>query len=195
MLSMGSQPPLEIAFLLADASVPCGIELREADDVYPELPSKPALDRSRRVPIEDFVRAFNSARRDYRASLTDATIVIRPTTGILPFLDSPSAIAEPVTVTGTMDALRRVFSPLDSRLLGPTIGTGIGSEVAKNLTRPFVLDGSGGRRVIDTLNQIARQVPGAWQTTTRDVNGTPKMVAFGFIYTDRSRSMNSMEGQ
>jgi hypothetical protein len=181
LLSTAAGPPLEVAYLLANASVPAGIEIHEADDVYPT--PRPDFNRQTeaRVPAGDLLRAFNTHHSDYEAMLTDGVFIIRPTTGRVGFLDAPSTIHAPVTVIGTMTAEHHVFSPLDPRLLSPTVGGGMGVEVAKGLRARVVLDGSHGR-VLDTLNQIAIQVPGAWQVTTRRIGDEFHIVRIGYIY-------------
>jgi hypothetical protein len=119
--------------------------------------------------------------------LRDA-IVIRPVAGSAQFLDSESTLSDAIVVVGTMAALRRIFSPVDPRLLGPAVGSELGWEASANMSKEFLVDG-GGRRVIETLNQIAVQTPGAWQVTTRLAEGAPQIIAFGFVYRDRARGM------
>ena len=192
LLSAVERPPLEVTFLLAKAGIPCGIEIRESDDVVPRPPADSGRDLSQQVPASMVVQAFNEYHREYRAALVNGVFVIRPSVGTASFLDSPSVIVPPITVVGTMEAIRRILSPLDTRLLSPHIGGGIGPEAAKGLTARFVLDGSGPRSVIDTLNQLVLQMPGAWEVTTRQYGQEWKIAKFGFIYGDRSRSQGTI---
>lgn len=192
LVSLADRPPLEFAFLLASASIPSGIEVRQPDDTYPGPPRAGTQPSERTVSAEELMQAFNAAHEDYRAVLMDGVFVIRPVRGRSAFLDVPSSIDPPTTVAGTMEAERRIFSPLDPRLLGPAIGGGIGREAARGLSTHFILDGTAGRRVIDTLNQIVLQMPGAWQVTTGLRGKEPTVVEFGLIYADRSRSMHPL---
>ena len=192
LLSAAERPPLEVTFLLANAGIPCGIEIRESDDVVPRPPADARRDLLQQVPASMVVEAFNASHREYRAALVDGVFVIQPSAGRASFLDSPSVIVPRITIVGTMEALRRILSPLDTRLLSPHIGGGIGPEAAKGLTARFVLDGSGPRRVIDTLNQLVLQMPGAWEVTTRQYGQEWKIAKFGFIYGDRSRSQETI---
>lgn len=192
LVSLANRPPLEFAFLLASASIPAGIEVRQSDDIYPGPSRVVTRPTEGRVPAEDLVQAFNAAHEDYRAFLMGGVFVIRPVRGRSLFLDAPSAIDPPATVVGTMEAERRIFSPIDPRLLGPALAGGIGREAARGLSTRFTLDGTAGRRVIDTLNQIVLQMPGAWQVTTGLRGKELTILEFGFIYADRSRSMHPL---
>jgi len=89
-----------------------------------------------------------------------------------------------------MAAVRRVFLPLDPRLSGPALNSlGRPSD-----TIPLTLDGSGGRKVIDTLNQIVTQAPGrAWVVTTGKRGSAVRVTGFGFIEGDGSRRTQPLE--
>ena len=55
-----------------------------------------------------------------------------------------------------------------------------------------MLDGSGGKTVLDTLNQIAVQAPGhVWVVTTREERDGVKLTGFGYIHGDGSRSSSN----
>lgn len=194
LLAEAQRPPLEFAFVLANASVPSGIEVKGSDDVYPKRrqgDDRDDRDQAKQVPASDLVMAFNAQHRDYTATLMDNVFVIRPVDGRARFLDGPSTIAPPVTVVGIMLAERTIFAPLDPRLLGPAVGS-YPREALKGLTARIVLDGTKGRTVIHTLNQIALQMPGAWQVTTQQRGREWEVTEFGFIYSGFSGTRNGL---
>jgi hypothetical protein len=143
------------------------------------------------VPLSDVAGAFNAHHRDYQASVTNGVFVIRLADSMPRFLDEQSPIATPVVMTGVMDAERAIFAPLDPSLRGPAIGGGIGQRAAQGSRARITLGGSA-KSVADTLNEIVRQVPGAWQVTTFKVGGEWRIAEFGFIYPDRSRTMHPL---
>jgi hypothetical protein len=183
--------PLELVGALAAASVPAGLEIRHSDDVLPS-PWPPAFrDSKRRVPIADVLAAFNAARQDYRGvAAKGGVVVLRPADGRLPFLDQGSTIPAGTTVTGVMAAARRVFSQLDPALTGAVAGSGS----MKGAGIRIALDGSDGRTVLDTLNQIAVQAPGhAWVITTVRERDATKIAELGFIHGDGTRDRLPMQ--
>jgi hypothetical protein len=194
LLHMAARPALEFTALLATASVPSGIEVKEADDRFAEVPSND-VSSTQSVTEESVVTAFNQAHEDYVATLIDDVFVIRPVGASVEFLDRPSTLSGHVIVVGILQAERTIFSPLDITLLQPAVGSGLGREAAKGLVARLLLDGTGGRRVIDTLNQIVLQMPGAWQVTICEREHTWRIARFGFIFADRSRSMYPMSKQ
>lgn len=193
LMAFASRPPMEVVFLLASASVPAGIEVRESDDIVPKPPPEFAPQPVKRVAASAFVQAFNDARRDYQAVWSDGVFVIRPLEVRAPFLDSASTIVQAEAVIGTMEALRTVLAPLDPRLREPVLGGGMGREAARGHTASISLDGRG-RRVIDTLNQIVTQTPGAWKVTTRRNGKEGLIVSFGYVYARGSYVGSRMPG-
>lgn len=191
LLSQVKRAPLEFAVFLANASVPTGIEIKEGDDAYPRRPpiARKESQAIEQIPVIDLVMAFNAQQRDYSAAVIGDVFVIRPTSGRAAFLDSASRIVPRVAVVGVIEAERTILSPLSPGLLTPMIGAGSGSEALKGLTTEFVLDGSDGRTVLDTLNQIVLRLPGAWQATTRERQGRSEIVKFGFIYSDSAHTV------
>jgi hypothetical protein len=143
-----------------------------------------SIHRTRRIAAAELVRAFNAQHNDCRAVLMGDVLVIRPLAGRLPFLDQRSTVDSPITVTGAMAAARRVFSQLDTGLLGPVLNS-LGRESDEI---PILLDGNGTRTVIEMLNQIALQAPSsAWVVTTRHERGEVQVVSFGFLEGNGSR--------
>lgn len=190
LLVAASQSPVEFAMALAYASIPSGLEIKESDDVPPSRPPAFDIDPQRRVALDDLVTTFNVQHRDYRAVvMRGGVIVVRPIDRTLSFLDKPSSLSQEVTVTGVMAAARHVFAAVDPGLTGPVLNS-IGRKV-DNI--PVVLDGTGGRTVIDTLNQIVTQAPGCvWVVTTRDQQNGLRVIGFGFIQGDGSRRTQPM---
>ena len=184
LIEAAQQSPVDFAGALAAASMPSGFEIKEADDGPPSEKATPPVDPDRKVVMTDVIRAFEDRHPTYRARMIRGVLVVRPVEDALAFLDEPSTIYPPVTVTGIMAAARRVFVPLDARLAG----AGLGSGGRLGDFAPVALDGSGGRTVIDTLNRIVTQVPGrAWVVTTRKQASDIRVIGFGFIGGDGSR--------
>jgi hypothetical protein len=178
------QSPLDFAAALAGAAVPSGFEIKAADDGPPSSAAAVTADSQQKVALTDLIAVFEGRHSGYRARMIGGVLVVRPVEGTLPFLDEASSIYPPVKVTGIMDAARRVFLPLDPRLSGPVLN-GIGRP-GDNV--PVALDGSGGRTVIDTLNQIVSQLPGrAWVVTTSQQGRDIRVIGFGFIDGKGSR--------
>ncbi len=184
LLLAASRSPVEFMMALAYASIPAGLEIRESDDVVPSRPPAFAIDRKQTVSLDALVATFNAAHPDYHAVVMRGVTVVRPINGTLSFLDEPSSLSQVVTVTGAMAAARRVFAAVNPGLTGPILN----SMGHKGDDIPVVLDGSGGRTVIDTLNQIITQAPGrSWMVTTREEQDGVRVIDFGFIEADGSR--------
>ena len=183
LIEAAQQSPVDFAAALAGASVPSGFEIKDADDGPPSELATAPVDPNRKVAMADVIRAFEDRHSGYRARMIRGTLVVRPVEGALAFLDEPSTIYPPVKVTGIMEAARRIFLPLDARLAGAGLGVGRPGDFV-----PVAIDGSGGRTVIDTLNQIVTQVSGrAWVVTTRKQGSDIRVSGFGFIEGDGSR--------
>jgi hypothetical protein len=189
LLAAAKQSPAEFVMALANTSIPAGLEIRESDDVKPSRRPAYDIDSKETVALAELVESFNAQHRDYRAVVTRGGVtVVRPVKGTLPFLDQPSSLSHAVTVTGVTAALRRVFSPLTPGRTGPILN----SLGRKGEDIPVVVDGSGGRTVIDTLNQIVVQAPGrAWMVTTQQEQDAVRVISFGFIEADGSRSASA----
>lgn len=87
----------------------------------------------------------------------------------LPFLDDPSPVHITTTVIGPLTSLRTVFAALYPRLTG---GVELDTMGSPGWDTKVVLEGGQGRTVLDTLTQIAAQMPGyGWLVTTRKVDG------------------------
>jgi hypothetical protein len=182
---MAQRSPWEFAMLLANASVPSGLELLDIDDVRPLKRPDFSLDRTAKIPANDLVKAFNSQHSDYHATLMDGVFVIRPVVRPVRFLDQPCALNSPIVVTGLLSAARRLFAPLD-----PSLSNGLGTtgsfvnaapdELGENI--PITVDGD--RRVIDNLNQIVRQSPRTWYVVTKSrPDNERRIIRFGFIHS------------
>jgi hypothetical protein len=193
LLVAASRSPVEFIKALAYASIPSGLEIRESDDVMPSpLPRAFDIDRER-VSLDGLIATFNAAHPDYHAVVMRGGVtVVRPIRGTLPFLDQPSSLSNVVTVTGALAAARLVFTPVDSRLAGPILNS-LGHE---GEDVPVLLDGGGGRTVVDTLNRIVTQAPGrSWVVTTREErDGGVRVIGFGFVDADGRRLTQPMRG-
>lgn len=188
LLAQAGRSPREFTALLAAASVPSGLEIKEADAAYSGQAASSSADAAPRSPVSQLVSAFNAAHPDYRATLMNGVFVIRPVDGVAPFLDQPSAITSAVTVTGRMAAARRIFAALDPDLLGVVLNS-LGHE---GEDASIVLNGAGGRTVIDTLNQVVMQSPSAWLVTTRKEGNQSRIVSFGLIRKDGGSAVQPM---
>lgn len=183
LIEAAQQSPVDFAVALAGASVPSGFEIKDADDGPPSEMAAVPVDPNRNVAMTDVIRAFEDRHPGYSARMIRGALVVRPVEGALAFLDEPSTIYPPVNVTGIMAAARRIFVPLDARLAGAGLGVGRPGDFV-----PVTIDGSGGRTVIDTLNQIVTQAPGrAWVVTTRKQGSDIRVIGFGFIEGNGSR--------
>jgi len=183
------RPFAEFLLTVANASIRVGVEIKEADNAPPSRSSRPTTGQSKQIPREQLVTAFNARRPGYRAVWVGDVLMIRPVSGRMEFLDSPSPIQAPTTIVGLTQALRTIFSPLKPEMLaGVAAGSAIGNEAGKALTERFTLDGSNGRTVIDTLNQVTLQHQGAWWVTTRLIKDRWQPTEFGFVYSDFARS-------
>lgn len=168
LLQAAQGPPIEFGMALLSASVPCGLEIKERDNrAHSGLVSKRATEKQ--MPLAEVLRAFQASHAEYTAQVTMGVVVIRPRTDFLAFLDAPSRIAERTSVPDVTQAARTVFSQAYPGLTG---GIVVGAGPHSWPDSPVVLDGSGGRTVLDTLNQIATQAVGrGWLVTTRSENG------------------------
>jgi hypothetical protein len=183
------RPLAEFLLLVANASIRAGLEVKEADNARVGVTSRPPTGEIKQVAREQLVIAFNARKPGYRAAWVGDVLLIRPALGRLEFLDSGSPIQTPTTTVGVGAALRTIFSPINPTPPNAvTPGAASGVESGKAMTKEFTLDGSNGRTVIDTLNQVTLQHPGAWWVATRLVEGKWQPTEFGFVYTDFVRS-------
>jgi hypothetical protein len=195
LLAAVERPLMEFVAQLAHASIPTGVEVREIDHELPRPPFVRPTGQEEVVPRAQLVTAFNGRNPDYRAAWVGNVFMIRPVRGRVNFLDSRSSIVSETTVIGIDQTLRTILSPLNPRLLAPVLGAGSGREALKGLTAQIVLNGANGRTVIDTLNQVVLQFPGAWHVRTRRQDGEWQISGFGFVYSDFISYMAPMPPQ
>src|SRR2546426_11462399 len=69
LLSGVGRSPIEFIVLLAEASVPSGLEIREPGDSHARPVPYSDSDSGRRVPATQLTAAFNAAHSDYKAAL------------------------------------------------------------------------------------------------------------------------------
>lgn len=189
LVAATERPFGEFLLLVANASIRAGVEVKEADNPPVSRPPRPPTGEIKQIPREQLVTAFNTRRPGYHAAWVGEVLVIRPVSGRMDFLDSPSQIQAPITILSLTAALRTIFSPIRQRPPnGVAVGSLLGNEAAKAFTERFTLDGSNGRTVIDTLNQVTLQHPGAWWVTTRLTEDKWQPTEIGFVYTDFART-------
>jgi hypothetical protein len=187
LVAAADRPFAEFIFQIAHASIRAGIELKEADDAAVVGPLTRPKGETKQVPIEELIAAIPARKPGYQATWDGNVLLIRPVSGRLKFLDSPSTLTS-TTIVGVMQALRTIMAPLDARLLQPAVGSGRGWEALKALSANIVVDGSNGRTVIDTLNQVVRQYQGAWRVMSRFEDGEWRVSEFGFTFSDFANS-------
>lgn len=179
---VAAQDPVAFVMTLADASVPSGLEVRRAD-AHPR--SRPVrIDRAPApLNLEDLAAAFNLYHVDYHAVVVDGVLVIRPTTGRAPYLDSHPAIGE-IHARGLMQAVRKVFAPLLPRGTseGGQIGSAINLSAEEGGAHVLVSVEQRGRTVLEMLNEIVKTSPRAWLVETEDHLDEPSVTAFGLVH-------------
>jgi hypothetical protein len=188
LVAAAERPFAQFMFQVSNASVRAGIELKESDNANDGRASAPPKGETKQVPRDDLVAAIHARKPGYQAMWDGDVLVIRPVIGRLKFLDSPSTLTSPTTIVGVMQSLRTIMAPLDARLLQPAIGSGRGWEALKALSASITVDGSNGRTVIDTLNQVVLQNQGAWRVMTRFEDGEWRVSEFGFTYSHFAHS-------
>jgi hypothetical protein len=188
LVAATERPLSEFVLLVANASIRAGLEVKEADNAQRGAVVQPKSERIQ-IPRDQLVDAFNARRPGYHAAWLGDVLLIRPVLGRMEFLDSPSPIQAPTTIVSLTQALRTIFSPIKPRPPNSVaVGSAMGNEAGKALTERFTLDGSNGRTVIDTLNQVTLQHPGAWWVTTRLIEDTWQPTELGFVYSDFART-------
>lgn len=192
LVAATDRPFAEFLLLVANASIRAGLEVKEADNAPVSRAPRRPRGETTQIPREQLVTAFNARWPGYHAAWVGDVLLIRPVVGRMEFLDSSSPIQAPTTIISLSQTLRTIFSPLRPGLLNPGAGSLSGNEAAKALTERFTLDGSNGRTVIDTLNQVTLQHQGAWWVTTRLIEDKWQPIEFGFVYSDFARSRTRM---
>lgn len=188
LVAATERPLADFLVLVANASIRAGLEVKEADNAPRGAVVPPKGERTQ-IPRDQLVDAFNARRPGYHAAWIGDVLLIRPVLGRMEFLDSPSPIQAPTTIVSLTQALRTIFSPIKPRPPNSVaVGSVMGNEAGKALTERFTLDGSNGRNVIDTLNQVTLQHPGAWWVTTRLIEDRWQPTELGFVYSDFART-------
>lgn len=194
LLKWATGDPLTLVQLFAEAGVPAGLELREADHErlsatrrrwLPENWNRERFSQEETVSLEQVVAAFNASHTDYVAALDAGVVVIRPIFGRASYLETRS-LSGRLTATGLMRIGEKIFAPLDPRLDAPggrlvsrpgPIGTEV--DYGDGLDVSIDTDGS---TVTDVLNTIARKAPGhPWIVITAD-GDSPTVASFGFVH-------------
>jgi hypothetical protein len=186
--------PVEFAMLLANAAIPVGLEV----DVADRSPSSmPPFDVAKELsaPAPSVVAAFNSNHRDYRATVLDGVIVIRPSANQASYLTEKIG-ADELVQTGAMRALQRVFSGLtpnprlrsEGGLVGSRLGV-TGTDAGDYSTVTL----RSGTTVLDALNDIALQSGQGWVVVTAGAGGSAEIVQAGLLHKRGSKSVINLK--
>ena len=191
LLAATQQEPLAFAMSLADASVPNGLET-SAPVQRPVRKPDFDLGKQATATVDQVVDAFNLHHGDYRASLVDGVVVIRPATNRAAYLDLPSTL-EPTVVTGLMSGVRSIFAGLDPRVAAPggIAGSGLPADERGDFNT-VSLDGHG-RSIVGVLNQLAKQSGRGWFVVTTKGAGGLRVRSFGLIHRHGSISQIDLD--
>jgi hypothetical protein len=200
--SQGSQPsaitlqlsakgdPFVFAMMLADASIPSGIVIRESTlqrpRGRPDFASAPLLG----VATDELAKFFNDYHQQYRATLLGDVLVISGADGLPAYLTRDTSVGR-TEIIGIMTATRRVIAGTDSKNVdaGGTIGSSINADSdQRGDSKRIVFDGTQ-RRVIDGLNAIARQAKSTWIAVTNDTDKESVILKIGFIHRAGSTTL------
>jgi hypothetical protein len=202
LLAAAGADPTSFVHLLAEAGVPAGLEIRKTDFQRRFGLSKPwdpadwtqeKLARQAKVPIERVVSAFNERHAEYRATLIDMVVVIRPVPQRVTYLDGPAPFGR-LRVVGLMTIAERVFASLDPTLDGPggRPGSSLG-QADRGWNLELSVTGVG-LNILEALNEIVRQAPGhQWLVVTTD-GDRPRIERFGFLHRNGATSEHPIPG-
>lgn len=183
LLAAVGEPPLVFIGLLAEAAVPAGLEIKQPERFRPASKAYD-IDRDSTTSVAELIKVFNLSNRDYRAESMADVVVIRPAERKAAYLDS-SAPPGWISGRGLMSMTEKLFAPLHPTLAisGGRPGSllsPMGMEIDRGENVQLTVDATR-RRVIDVLNEIAKQAPGhPWLVTTDDP--AAKIVRFGFMH-------------
>jgi len=172
--------PIEFAMLLAHLSVPVGLEVSAAD----RLPQRmPAFDSrySTPLPVAEAINLFNASHRNYVAAISEDVVVIRPVADRINYLDV-ELLRDDVVVTGAINALERIFSPIYPP---PESGRGrIGSRLVDLATggEYVAVRLSAGMTVLSALNDLAKQSRLGWVVETDTRQKTKVITWVGLLH-------------
>jgi hypothetical protein len=193
-----SADPLSFVLVLAEAGIPAGLELRDADrrqasSMRPMTREQMSAEPT--VPLEGVLAAFNQSHPDYRAEVVDGVVVVRPVTGRSGYLDS-FAPNRTLSGQGLMRIAEKVFAPLDSRLDQPggRIGSTL-SPIGVTVDRGEGLDlaiEARGRTVLSVLNELARHGHPWLVVTSSERKGSP-ITRYGFAHRYRTTSEQPLQ--
>lgn len=197
IVAAADQEPLAFVMSLADASIPVGFEVPRSHWVLPRRVPDFNVAREPAVPFPNLVQRFNARHADYKATIMDGVVVVRPVGRAAAYLDQPSTLG-PVTVTGVTFAVRMVFSGLDPKWATPPTGGitysgGAGDRWLTAERMVFSFDGTG-RSVLDVLNEIVKQANCSWYVLTSD-GDAPAVLQFGLMYGRGSLTHTVVEAQ
>jgi hypothetical protein len=177
LLNEATGPVMNFVESLANASVPCGIEIRVEDargGFYTEMQRWESV----RVPnpsatfLVELANRFNSTHGAYRASVMHGVVVVRPSAGddlADSYLDRPY-LGGPITVDSATRAALQVWEPAFAPITGGIGGSG---SATPEFRLPVHLGEGTGLTAIDLLNQLVLQLPRVgWFVMVDAINST-----------------------
>jgi hypothetical protein len=114
----------------------------------------------------------------------DGVIVVRPSERQAPYLEHTTALNGRKSVLGAMNAVREIFVPLDSTVspAGGVISSIISGSDDLGDEDKIVLEAPGSTKVIDLLNQVARQSRRGWIVQTEPTQQGTRVVRIGVLH-------------
>jgi hypothetical protein len=200
LLAHANADPKTFVHLLAEAGVPAGLEMRQADFERRFGLARPwdradwsqeKLARQAKVPIEQVVSAFNEHHADYRATIIDTVVVIRPVPQRVTYLDSPAPFGR-LRAVGLMTIAERVFASLDPALDRPggRPGSSLG-QADRGWNLELSVTGVG-LTILEALNEIVRQAPGHQWLVVTTAGDTPRIERLGFVHRNGATSEHAI---
>jgi hypothetical protein len=185
LVDAAGRDPETFAANLAEARVPAGVEIRQAD--RPRIASRTIkLSRERLVPLDRVTESFNARHSDYQAQLVNRMVTIRPTLKRATYLEQQARVS--IHVRGILPAMRRLFASLDATLDAPggEVGSLLGGmDMDRGESISIDVDPDG-KRVLDALAAIATSAPGhAWLVVT-DATEPVAIIKIGFVHGNGS---------
>jgi len=196
LLNEADGPVMNFVESLANASIPCGIEIR-VEDVKGGSYFDMRRWESVRVPnpsdtfLTELANRFNSRHEAYRASVMHRVLVVRPSTGndlADRYLNRPY-FGGPIVVDSAIRAAYQLFEPGFAPITGGMGGSG---PDVPQLWLPVHLGDGSGLTAIDLLNQLVEQLPRVgWFVMVDTVNST---LHPGFVTPRAGRTFLGVRG-
>ena len=193
---------ISAAQMLVEAGCTVGLEVLRRDYEEFQKPSprrwnpwnanRDHFAKEERVPITEFIRAFNTAHDMYGSDVRDGVVIIRPVAGRAAYLDQ-RPLRGTLHAKGLFIMLPTLTEAMQGRVLtggvvGSVLGTpGVEIDRAEGVQFSVVTDG---RTVVEILNDIiAQSAPRGWWLI-RSNDASARIEQVGFIHR-----FGSMSGQ